>query len=219
MIDYDTKEAIWQTTESSGNSHSIELLPNGIIVTGGTNAKTAAQPGCTLTFFNLNGADPSKCIYEMDFDDAHGVLWDPKYEVVWALGRDKLTALEVTANEDGSVTVVKNEELSVVMPMDHGHDLQPVYGNSDYLLVTGTTIKMYNKVTKEFTEVYHEGKSVKGVGILPNGDFLYIYPDGLAETWNSTWINHVDPATGEITYIHSNQGRFYKLRVLNFNYQ
>ncbi len=215
IISMDTGASLWLTTKASQNVHSVELLPNGVLV-------TAASAGNALDFFNTNlPADHAvnTTPLHIELADGHGVLWDPEYGVLWALGRTHLWAYNVTINDDGSISATKNETLSVEMPMDHGHDLQSFYGNKDYLIVTGETVMIFNKKTKTFTELYYEGQSVKGVGILPNGDFIYIYPDGLAETWNSTWINRVDPATGEITQIHSNQGRFYKVRVLNYDYQ
>ncbi|MBQ7779158.1 MAG: WD40 repeat domain-containing protein [Clostridia bacterium] len=211
IVSMETGETIWMTSKAAQNSHSIELLPNGVLA-------TASSAGSAVHLFNTALSEDQEPTI-LALDDAHGVLWDPEYNVLWALGRTHLWALNVTLNEDGTVSVAKNEALSVEMPMDHGHDLQSFYGNKDYLLVTGETVMLYNKVTKTFTELYYEGHSVKGIGVLPNGDIVYIYPDDLYETWNSTWINVIDSATGEITQIHSNQGRFYKLRVLNYDYQ
>ncbi len=219
MVSYDTKEVIWRTTESSGNSHSIELLPNGVIVTGGTNATThATAPGCTLTFFNLYGENPSECILEVYYNDAHGVLWDPEYNVLWALGTNLLTAYEVNLNDDGTISLVKDETLSVVLPDTSGHDLQP-YGKDVHKLMVSTHNGIYvvDKRTRKATMIV-EQSSIKGIGILPTGELVYMYPDGLLETWNTTWINRVD-AEGNVTEIHSDQGRFYKLRVWDTAYQ
>lgn len=211
IISMETGETLWITHKAAQNAHSIELLPNGVLA-------TASSAGNAVHLFNTAlSEDQEPTIFALT--DAHGVLWDPEYNVLWALGRTHLWALDVTINEDGTVAVVKNETLSYEMDMDHGHDLQPFYGNKDYLLVTGSTVMLYNKKTKTLTELYYEGHSVKGIGVLPDGDIVYIYPDDLYETWNSTWINRIDRATGEITQIHSNQGRFYKLRVFNYDYQ
>lgn len=215
IISMETGESLWLTKKASQNVHSIELLPNGVLV-------TAASAGSALDFFNTNlpvDHAVNTAPLHIELADGHGVLWDPENNVLWALGRTHLWAFNVTLNDDGTITATKNETFSVEMPMDHGHDLQPFYGNNDYLIVTGKTVMLFNKKTKQFTEMFYEGSSIKGVGILPNGDFVYIYPDGLHETWNSTWINVIDSATGEVTHLHSNQGRFYKLRVLNYDYQ
>jgi hypothetical protein len=211
MVAVDTKEVVWRTSNAPANAHSLDIMPNGIIAVGGT-------VGHDVHFYNINGEDPTEILYELPLQDAHGVLWDPEYEVLWVLGRTNLWALNVTLNADGTVTVVKNETLSVTMPMDHGHDLQPYYGHTDKLLVTGETMMIFDKKTKEFTEVLDQ-HSTKAFCVLPNGDFIYMFPDGLHEQWNTTYVNILDADTGEITKIESNQGRFYKCRVWNYNYQ
>ena len=225
MVSYDTKELIWRTTDSSGNTHSIELLPNGIIVTGGTNPTNhASAPGCTLTFFNLHGEDPSECILEVNFNDAHGVLWDPAYNRLWATGGDVLNAYEVVLNDDGTITLTKDENLSIILPEIHAHDLQPYGKDVNKLLVsTWYNIYLFDKQTGECTSLVKLDSNVKGIGILPTGELVYMYPDGLAETWNTTWINIDDLTTDEDDEnpleIHSDQGRFYKLRVWDAAYQ
>lgn len=214
MVDMDTKTVVWSTGEASDNSHSIELLPNGVIVTGGT-------VGNSITFFNTNGADASKCLLEIKYPDAHGVLYDPKYDVVWVAGTNQLSAYKVTLNPDGSVSAVKDENLSVVTPEGGLHDLQPYFGNDDCLIIsTGSYVRIYDKVSKTFIALVNQPHT-KGVGVLPNGDVIYMYHDELpgSEGWNTTLINRIDSETGVTTQIKSNQGRFYKCRVLNFNYQ
>ena len=213
MYNITTGQRVWYTTNTPDNSHCIEILPNGIIAVGGT-------VGHDVHFYNLNGNDPTEILYEHPLNNAHGLLWDPDNNVLWATGHIYLQALNVTLNAGGTVTVEINEEITAPnTPEPSTHDLQPYFGNKDLILVsTSNYIFVYNKVTKTYTELVKEGH-IKGVSVLENGDILYIYPDGLVELWNSTWINKVDVETGEITEIHSNQGRFYKLLVCNTNYQ
>ncbi|MBQ8254558.1 MAG: hypothetical protein IJY94_03530 [Clostridia bacterium] len=213
MYNITTGQRVWYTTNTPDNSHCIEILPNGIIAVGGT-------VGHDVHFYNLNGDDPTEILYEHPLNNAHGLLWDPDNNVLWATGHIYLQALNVTLNAGGTVTVEINEEITAPnTPEPSTHDLQPYFGNKDLILVsTSNYIFVYNKVTKTYTELVKEGH-IKGVSVLENGDILYIYPDGLEELWNSTWINKLDVETGEITQIHSNQGRFYKLLVCNTNYQ
>ncbi len=207
----DTKEIIWKTTNTPGNSHSLDIMPNGVIAVGGT-------VGHTVNFYNINGADPTKILYTLPLKDAHAVLWDPEYKVLWVAGEANLWALDVTLNDDGTVTVKKVDDLCVEAPDGSIHDVQPYGGDKDLLLVsTHHYIYTFDKSTCEFT-VLLEQDDVKGVGILENGDLVYIYPDGLVELWNSTWINRLD-GEGNVAKIESNQGRFYKLRIWNPNYQ
>jgi hypothetical protein len=162
----------------------------------------------------------------MPHHDAHGLLWDPKNEVLWGAGSNMLFAYRVTLNEDGSVNVIKDEELSVIAPDGNLHDLQPYFGNKDWLLVsTGNMVLVYDKVNKTFSDAFSGvskavRKDVKGVGRFLNGDMIYIYPDGLLEKWNSTILNYVQAGEKRISVqINSNMGRFYKCRVWYSDYQ
>ncbi len=223
MVSYETKEVLWKTSNSSENSHSIELLPNGIIVTGGT-------VGHDLHFYDLNSADPTKVLLEVPFQDAHGLLWDPKNEVLWAAGTNQLTAFEVTLDADGTITAVKNEELSYVTPESGLHDLQPYYGNDDWLIIsTSRHVYVYDKVSKTVKDAY-EGVAgattdhVKGVGRFLNGDQIYMFYDGGNDNgqgggWNTTYLTYIPDGAKIVGTVPSNMGRFYKCRVWYNVYQ
>ena len=219
IVDYDTKETIWYTNNAPENSHSIELMPNGVIAVGGT-------VGHDIHFYNLNGDDPTKVLFEMPHHDAHGVLWDEENQVLYGAGSAMLYAYTVTLNADGTVDVVKDEDKSVTMPDTGAHDLQPYFGDTNLLLVTSSKyVYIYDKTTKEFTDAL-EGvkgavrKSVKGIGIYPNGDMIYIYPDGLQELWCSTILNYVKAGEERVSVeINAASGRFYKCRVWMADYQ
>lgn len=219
MMSYETKKILWSTENTPENSHSIELLPNGIIAVGGT-------VGHDIHFYNLNSDDPTEIKFEVPHNDAHGLLWDPKNEILWGAGSNLLNAYRVSVGEDGSVNVEKDEEMSVITPEGSLHDLQPYFGNTDWLLITTKTKALiYDKVNKTFTGAF-EGvtnattASLKGIGRFPNGDMIYIYPDGLYEQWNSTILNFIQAGEVRISVpIDSNMGRFYKCRVWTSDYQ
>ncbi len=223
MISYETKEVLWKTNNSSANGHSLELLPNGVIVTGGT-------VGNDLHFYNPNGTNPKEILLEIPFPNAHGLLWDPQYQVLWAAGDSDLTAFEVTLNDDGSVTATKREDLSFVVPDTDIHDLQPYTGNDDLLLLSTTNyVYVYDKVNKAVTEPF-EGISgattdaVKGIGKFENGDIFYMFYDGGNDNghgggWNTTYLTYISAGSKVVTQVHSDQGRFYKCRVWYSDYQ
>ncbi len=223
MISYETKEVLWRTTNSSENGHSLELLPNGVIATGGT-------VGHDIHFYNLNADDPTAVVLEIPFRDAHGLLWDPKNEVLWAAGENKLTAFTVTLNSDGTITATVNEELSYVTPQSGLHDLQPYYGNEDWLIIsTSTHVYVYDKVSKTVKDAY-EGVAgattdhVKGVGRFLNGDQIYMFYDGGNDNgqgggWNTTYLTFIPNGSKVVGIVPSNMGRFYKCRVWYGSYQ
>ncbi len=223
MVSYDTKTVLWKTTNSSANGHSIELLPNGVIVTGGT-------VGNDLHFYNPNGSNPTKILKEIPFPNAHGLLWDPKYEVLWAVGDSDLTAFEVTLNADGTVTVTEKESLSFVVPDTDIHDLQPYTGNDDWLILSTTShVYIYDKVNKTVKDAYTGISNaptdhVKGVGRFENGDMFYMFYDGGNDNgqgggWNTTYLTYIRAGATSTFKVPSDQGRFYKCRAWYADYQ
>ena len=223
MVSFETKETLWQVNDAPENSHSVELMPNGVIAVGGT-------VGHDIHFYNLNSDDPTKIRLEIPYKDAHGVLWDPKNEVLWAAGMNMLYAYKVTANDDGSVTVIKDEEMSFTTPEGGLHDLQPYFGNDDWLIIsTASHVYIYDKVNKTVKDAY-EGvvgattDHVKGVGRFLNGDQIYMFYDGGNDNgqgggWNTTYLTYIPNGSNIVSTIPSTMGRFYKCRVWYSNYQ
>ncbi len=222
MVTYDTKEVIWKTSQSPSNAHSVELLPNGIVAVGGSS-------GNSISFFNINDDDPEVPELTISYTDAHGVLWDPKYEVLWCAGDDMLFAYKVTLNDDGSVSAVKDENLSVTAPDSGLHDLQAYLGHEDILLVTTHKhVYFYNKVNKTFTDVYTDVENasvieIKSVGFFENGDIFYTEHDGIFDNdkggWNTTFVNYIDGETRTLSTVATTAGRFYKARIWYSAYQ
>ena len=223
MVSYDTKEVIWKTGNAPSNAHSIELLPNGIVAVAGSS-------GNAIAFFDINSDNPEEPKLTLDYTDAHGVLWDPKNEVLWCAGSNMLYAYAVTLNGDGTVTLVKNEELSITTPDSWLHDLQPCTGNDDVLLLTTKGhVYRFDKVERTFTEAYADVEGAKtvwirAVGYFENGDFFYTEHDGGDDNghgggWNTTFVHYIDAATRTLTTVSTTGGRFYKARVWSSAYQ
>jgi hypothetical protein len=222
MVSYDTKEVIWRTNKSPSNAHSIELLPNGIVAVAGSS-------GNAIAFFNINDNDPEEPELSINYTDAHGVLWDPKNEVLWCAGDDMLYAYKVTLNADGSITLVKDEKLSIKTPDGGLHDLQAYTGNADILIITTENhVYYFDKVKRTFTDVYTDVAGtqahwIRAVGIFENGDFFYTEHDGGDDNgsgggWNTTFVHYIDGETRTLTTIATNAGRFYKARVWSSAY-
>lgn len=213
MVAVDTKEIVWKTTNAPGNAHSLDIMPNGIVAVGGT-------VGHCVNFYNVNGEDPTEILYTLPLQHAHGVLWDPEYNVLWVTGDTHLWALNVTLNADGTVTVEKNTQLSAPdTPDTDTHDLQPYRGNKNKLLVsTHHYLYVYDKVAKTYTVLVDED-AIKGVGNTVEGGLFYMYHDNQGEGWNTTYIEYVAPGSQTATKIYSDEGRFYKCRLWETSYQ
>jgi hypothetical protein len=215
MVSYPEGKLLWRTEAAASNPHSIELMPNGVIA-------IASSSGGEVRFFTTDKNLSRTASASVALEDAHGVLWDDEKQVLWAIGRTTLTAYRVAL--DGSkVTVTEQTDLRATIPSDWSHDLAPVYGNKDALLVTtGTHVYQFDKSTKTFRTDYagHEvldRKDIKGVGNFDDGSFAFIYPDGAFKTWTSQTAIFLKG--GKELSLASTNGHFYKIRVWDTRYQ
>lgn len=218
MITYPAGKTMWSTQFAASNPHSIELIPGDIIV-------VASSTGNALRFFDING---NPFIYtNIEYEDAHGVLWDPENQVLWALGRDMLRAFSVSKNLFGKIEVNEVEEYRSTVPTDYGHNLSPVYGDINKLWISsGSQVYQYDKTTKEFSSMF-EGSDkithsrVKAMGNFYDGSLLLTFPDGVYRSWTTATVSYY-PKSGDDFYsqdVASETGAFYKARVWYNSYQ
>lgn len=225
MVSYPGKKMLWKTETAGNNGHCIEILPSGDIV-------TAASTGNTLRLFNTSQLvqDPkAKVTYkEYPLTDAHGVLWDPEYQVLWALGLNELAAYTVTG-EGKDVALVKDETRGTSLPSASGHALAADFTDKNYLwLSTGSAVYRFDKTKNRCSTSYDYSvaltrKNVKGFGNFPNGNFCYTYPSGgkgriWANAFYAEWCTdtiyyfvQLEDGSRKLRACSSDLGAFYKV--------
>lgn len=157
------------------NPHSAELLPDGSVVVAGSTGDLVRRyeppPGRRYADFRL--------------DDAHGLQWDQRLGLLWALGRDRLVALRPYGTGLRPL-------YDVPLPSRGGHDLGQVARNPDRLWVTtNTAVYQYVKSRRVFVRDPRVSRPlVKAVGDDPlTGRVLSTAPEpGLAEPWWTTTV-------------------------------
>ncbi len=212
---YPSGNEIWTTTNPGINPHSIEILPGGnIVIANSTGATVRLFQTSELKNGNRVG---SQSYVDYDLIGAHGVLWDPEYEVLWALGDDELVAYMVW-EKNGKEVLESIPDMGIRLPEngDGGHDLSADLTDIRYLYLTvnsrvyrfdkeeGTLdarFSQYNKLTFS---------SVKGFGNNRGGNFFYVYPNGgIGTSWEHLPIS--DWCTDRIQFcLRSESGNLYK---------
>lgn len=219
VISYSTGKEIWSKTGIASSAHGAELLPNGVV------AVASSTPN-KLSFFDMN----SKASKTLTLDDAHAVLWDPKYEVVWAAGYTEIRAYKVTL-KSGTLTVT--EDTSKRSPFNNtgAHDLAPVYGDKDKMWVsTFGKIYIYDKTTKKFSETIDGsngivcGRRIKGLGDFADGSMVTTYPDEKSTslyTWTTEKLNFYFKYEGKLYFspVYTPGEHYYKIRIVRTDYQ
>lgn len=227
VIDYKTGESLYSRSSTPENNvHAIELLPDGNIVAASTNSST-------ITIYAASTGNGNGYYKQYDFNDAHGLVWDPDLEVLWALGK-----FEVRAYKIGGTTaepeLILQENMRYNLPKITGHDLYPVYG-SDHLMWVTTVQEVYqfNTRTGEFTTEYeaHEAftqlNDFKGIGTQPFSETIVaVHPDEAHSSQSDYWNSHsIDlyKRNEDGTYTHetrtSDVSSFYKVRAWYPNYK
>ncbi|MCU6711872.1 DUF6528 family protein [Paenibacillus sp. J5C_2022] len=195
-----------------GNLHSIELLPDG-------NVAIAASNGGWVRIYTSSQAVDSSTYVQYDLPGGHGVLWDPENELLWALGNDHLVSLRITGTASAPVIT---EVDKITLPTRWGHDLSPVYGDTDRLWVSsGSKVYQFTKSTKIWSETYAGSSDanrahVKAHGNQPSGQIVRAVPkDGGVHPWTTDTVDFFLPNTSRTV----TGGGFYKARIWNSDYQ
>ncbi len=163
IISYQTKEVLYFTSKVGVNPHAVELLPDGTFVVGSTTDNKVN------VFDAASGnTDP---IQTLSYENVHGVLWDPEYEVVWMAGRTKLSAFTVFSR-NGKINLAPISDM-VYTTDDWLHDLTPCYGTPEALFVTtGKGIYLFNKEKGRFSTTYPCSKIAAKISTSPSvGNF------------------------------------------------
>ncbi|WP_242705108.1 DUF6528 family protein [Streptomyces griseocarneus] len=205
VVGYPDREVYWAADTGEGNAHSIELLPDG-------NVAVAASTGGYVRLYAASAGPRATRHAQAALAGAHGVHWDPRTRLLWALGSRQLVALRVGGTPgDPELSVDRRVEL----PTRGGHDLAPVLSTPGRLWVT-TRSAVYQYSTVEEAFVAYplrsriDGPDVKSVGDDPDtGRVLVSRPEpGHACAWCTTTLVLYQP-DGTRTLL---RGGMYKAR-------
>lgn len=236
IYEYPSGKEIWGTDNPGNNTHSIEILPSGNVIIANS---TGGDVRLFRTSALLTGDTARASTYvSVPLSGAHGVLWDPEYEMLWGLGGGELVAFEVRG-EGVNQKLVKINGVGGTLPEEKssGHDLSPDYLDSQFLYITvDSCVMKFDKEENEFVTEFENfetltGKYIKGLSNNPNGNFFEPGPAGGEGTswkdWSkASWCTDRiyyftanEDGTLTRTEIVSNENAFYKVRAFCGQYQ
>ena len=167
-----------------GNTHSIAMLPDGNIV-------TASSTGAFVALFVApdpetvgDSPETSPIVQKIELNGGHGVVWDAKRKILWALGYEFILGLEYNFNK----TAPELKEVYRVPVTDTlaagGHDFYPAPGY-DAIMATGRGVAVFDPETRTVTDVA-KMKAVKSISLTPDGT-LMLQRAG-EEWWNESLL-------------------------------
>lgn len=183
---------------AGGNTHSAALLPDGNIV-------SASSTGNFLCIFVVDSfADGEGRTIKIDYPDAHGVVWDRRRQMLWALGREALTGFRYNFDKGNPQLTA---EVSYPLPggVVYGHDLWPVLGEDRLYITDHDKVSVFDPETGSIT-LFRQQPDVKSISRAADGRIIVTLP---REEWWTDRVTLLD--SGESVGLLPG-ARFYKAR-------
>ena len=172
---------------SAGGAHSAEMLPGGRIVVA---ASTSDRPlnNRLVVFDRTRSLEP---LFETELTSGHGVVWDAKRQLLWAIGGRVLRTYKLVAWDTAKPSLEKADEYP--LPDASGHDLMAVPETDLLSLTTLRHAWLFDREGRTF-------RSHPQLGSYDNVKNI-----------------HVHPTTGEIVWTQADKGFWWTgtLRFLN----
>ncbi|WP_431045483.1 hypothetical protein ACQUSR_28615 [Streptomyces sp. P1-3] len=204
--------------------HSIERVrgSGAVIVAGAGTRRRPGEPrpnGSLHLYGPKNGHISSlEHIKSYRLLEAHGVLWDPLYQLLWAIGRTEIRRYRVV----GSFRNLRLEQVGRPITIrGNGHDLQPDYTDKHRLLLSDSRhVYTLDKRTLRVTPLpapLGNRHHVKSIVRHKSGEYVWAgVPDHSDSHFGGPDINFYPPAD------HRGCGRgavTYKARIAITDYQ
>lgn len=185
---------------AGGNTHSIELLPDGNIV-------SASSTGNYLTIFNVDTLSYPDHIYKQNIpiESGHNVVWDQKNNILWSAAMNQLKAFQYNFDCKRPNLTLKN---SYNLMGTNVHDLFPVYGENALWVSTESNVYKFDVRTKKLT-LSDEVLIQKGIKSISSGpkDFPTIVSIP-KEKW---WTDEIFDSRGNTVFFQAGL-KIYKAR-------
>lgn len=226
MIAYPGGECLWEDMVGVC-PHAIELLPSGDIVVAASGGGEG-EKGC-VHYLQLQDDGSYAMTAEHPLYGAHGVVWDPTLNILWASGTDDVIAFTPETDEEGRRTILPIEGRGTKIPCSYGHDLMQDLSDPDILWVSPSPVvfqfrKSDNKLLTEFpgSDVIHPLLRAKGIASFPDGVVVWVAYGHHTSSEHPQSFSALWPQEGgtfkSVTYTDENAG-WNKVRIFTDRYQ
>ena len=217
IADYATGECLWEW-DVPNSPHSVDMLPNGdIVIAGSGRDDHQLEEGC-LMYYSISKGEQCQMEDCYMFPRAHGAVWDPQNEVLWAVGMWELAAF--TISPEGKLCRIENK--GGLLPSDNGHDLSQDYCDADLLMISSSNVYKFSKSQNKFlteyaySDILYAHNDVKGVSNYKDGTATYCIGTGVTTSYGTDTFYVIEPgeeprSSVQKAYVFEDFS-FYKLR-------
>ena len=152
------------------NAHSADILPGNRIVV------SCAIRANRLVVFDLAKTERPVCSSVLP--DGHGVVWDGKRQLLWALSGADLRAYRLENWDSAKPSLVLADVYK--LPSGGGHDLYPIPGKSDLTVSAARNCWYFDRDKRTFRPITEIPKpwSIKSICIGDTGETAYVQAEG-----------------------------------------
>lgn len=199
LVDRDSDRVLFYGR--AANAHSADLLPRGRIAVAASHAR--AGGGDRLILFDA--AKPDQELWSGELPWGHGVVWDERRRLLWALADEDIRVFEL---QDWETAAPKLRRVALIpLPEAGGHDFTVV---NDSLIAVSTAKRCWLFDRDKRTFAPHPElaakASVKSISHHPAGRVMYVQAEG--ENWWAERIHFLRPPG----VMHIPGEHFYKAR-------
>ena len=213
LIDKETGDVLWHSN-SSKNAHSADLLPNNRV------AVACSEGGDMVQIFDI--AKPNVVKFSTPLEHAHGVVWNPKTERLYAVGNSTFNIYKLTDWDTASPKLTLDKSIHTGTWVTGLHDLTLVDENT--LLLAGNRAALYNIAQDTFTSIaiFDNSKTLKSVNFNSNSGECWFTDPTQIEVPDLTWASHTIRYTSNMLESYETRNfkiddlNIYKVRVYNW---
>ncbi len=190
LVDYPSGKVVFHAT--APNAHSAELLPGGRIAVAASHRPNAS--GDRLILFDIGS--PDKPLSHTELPWGHGVVFDQKRRILWALADEDLHAYTLKDWDTDSPSLALNAKHR--MPDRGGHDLYPAADTPALTVTTGKHCWLFDRDTRRFSPhpALADKASVKCITV-DSATHRTVWMQAEGANWWSERLRFLNP-TGEL---------------------
>ena len=170
------------------NAHSAELLPEGRLAVAASHRP--GGNGDRLVIFDLSV--PGKELCSSELPHGHGVVWDEKRQLLWALSGEDIRVYKL---KDWDTQHPGIEKVATIeLPEGGGHDLYPVPGTDWLAISTGHHCWLFDRDKRTFKPHpdLADNIRVKSMALNPStGQLAWVEAE--SENWWAERVHFLHP--------------------------